>query len=465
MNSTTRDNVPELSANDSHNEDPSCRESDASPKETDLGNVISKRETRFVWLMRILVLLVLALSTTTVAVATYRFTSRNEHEAFTASFRNNGNKVVVSVTKAFYLSMTGIDSFVAGVVAAAKVANQTWPFVTLPDYELRAAKTRALCKSVAMSQVHVVTSNQRVEWETYTANNNWWVNESITMQGTDPYYYGPIIYDFDTVDFIFNFDDEPQPERPLYLVGWQESPTIPIFAPYNWDLLAEEPNTTVVALLESHTAHLSNSQHLPDPDIPDWGFSIEWYANYVRPGQDASEPVFSVFYPILNKVDEIAISDPASADLVGILIVSIFWRSLFEEILAEEAVGVVVVVDNPFTPSFTFVIDGPVVRYLGHDDRHDPSFDRYVMTSNLLDFESFDIQYSGVKVNTDDECHSLIPAISITKISGQVRYKTATGAYRYCCTHFCVHIGCVPLLRHGGGISAETGGQNRFEDR
>ena len=77
-----------------------------------------------------------------------------------------------------------------------------------------------------------------------------------------------------------------------------------------------------------------------------------------------------------------------------------------KDILPVGSDGIVLVVENECSPSFTYEINGPEVRYLGGGDHHDSSFDYLQLSSDLLDLREFaikDSSYSGSPV-LDDFC-------------------------------------------------------------
>jgi hypothetical protein len=91
--------------------------------------------------------------------------------------------------------------------------------------------------------------------ENYTAANNIWVNESVTIQEGDKNYQCEIIQPSYFVDYIHNYDELPLEEweeRDMYLPTWQSAPSIPRYAPYNWDLLGYSDTRSTDAILQTH---------------------------------------------------------------------------------------------------------------------------------------------------------------------------------------------------------------------
>lgn len=371
---------------------------------------VARNESKVVQLMRILVVTALFATTVTVSLTTYKHTSSKQASDFRQNFESDSNKVLDVVGYDLDRALIAVDSAIVAMVSFARFTNQTWPFVTIPNFELRMAKLRSLCKSIFIQNYMVVLAHQRDEWEIYTSENNAWVNESIYMQAHNPNFHGPIVFDYETYDFIHDYDNQPRPHKEVYLALWQSTPMIPKFTPYNFDLLDYDPNISSVSVMQTHKALLCESYHLPNLDDPeemaDNDADVEWYQDYVRPGQDAGEPCFDIMYPILDSVDEIQVSNPQAIHLGGIMTVTVYWRDLFERILPEGSDGVVIVLENACNPTCTYQINGPSVEYLGRGDLHDPAYDEYKVQTKLLDLDAFQSDYAGVELEREFCQHS-----------------------------------------------------------
>lgn len=165
---------------------------------------------------------------------------------------------------------------------------------------------------------------------------------------------------------------------------------------------------TLRHLLKSQLVLLGEAYHLPDLDNPEQveenELDVAWFQQVVGPLHNASEPVLDIFYPILDAVDSIAIDDPLAETMVGAYAVSIFPRRLMENILPSIARGIVVVLDNPCNPTFTYQIDGPEVTYLGPGDFHETKYDDLIISANLGDLvatDSAESIYSGLPIDRE----------------------------------------------------------------
>jgi hypothetical protein len=77
----------------------------------------------------------------------------------------------------------------------------------------------------------------------------------------------------------------------------------------------------------------------------------------------------------LKKTNEIQIENPKDIEMVGFIAISIFWRDLVTNLLPPGSDGILIVIDNPCNPTFSFQVNGPDVEYLGRGDFHDPKYD------------------------------------------------------------------------------------------
>jgi hypothetical protein len=106
---------------------------------------------------------------------------------------------------------------------------------------------------------------------------------------------------------------------------------------------------------------------LPDPNIPEEVEEAEFWAVFfegsVSQGDDAFEPVSDLFYPVIDSIDRIQIfpsrtsNDTGDDDtnVVAVLSASFYWRDVMKNVLPSGR-GVVVVVENPCTASFSYQI-------------------------------------------------------------------------------------------------------------
>jgi hypothetical protein len=109
----------------------------ATPKEQE---TIAKDEDRAVFRLRLLVIGVLVASTVGVAFAVYYYISKSENREFEENFSADAKKVLDSLGSSLELTLSAVDALVVNIVSYAILSNSSWPFVTVPDFAVRANK-------------------------------------------------------------------------------------------------------------------------------------------------------------------------------------------------------------------------------------------------------------------------------------------------------------------------------------
>jgi hypothetical protein len=136
---------------------------------------------------------------------------------------------------------------------------------------------------------------------------------------------------------------------------------------------------------------------------------VEWLQDYINPSDNAFEPVVDVYYPIINDLSHIDISNGnnytlTNKTIVGIIAVSIYWRELIRDILPPGSNGITIVVQNPCNLPFTYQLHGPDIKYLGVGDNHEAKYNDLVRVSKLVALNSFALRagtYTGAPINED----------------------------------------------------------------
>jgi hypothetical protein len=155
--------------------------------------LLAKKETRTIFCLRLAVVLVLVISIIGVAFAVYTFTKESEQESFENQFQNDATKVLEVIGSTLEKAMGAFDVLAVTLVSSAQAMNQTWPFVTLPNFGVHVAKVLPLSKAIFIQFIPLVTPENRIEWETYSLQNKDWVDETIRVQEKWKNYYGPKI--------------------------------------------------------------------------------------------------------------------------------------------------------------------------------------------------------------------------------------------------------------------------------
>lgn len=164
----------------------------------------AKRESRAVLQWRLFFFVTLMLSLLGAVIALCLRVRRADISAFEEAFRKEGRAVLESVGDSMISSLGGMSALTTDVVSHAWDSNQTWPFVTMPDFYSNVRKTLAVSELLFVAINPVVTAAQRSYWENYARRNRYWVDETIDAMAMDPYYHGRIIRNWRPMDIIFS---------------------------------------------------------------------------------------------------------------------------------------------------------------------------------------------------------------------------------------------------------------------
>jgi hypothetical protein len=371
---------------------------------------IAKEETRNVLRLKFLVILVLIASTVGVAVGVYKYVSNAEQETFEASFEDDSDKVLEAMGSVLDHTLGSVDAFLVSLASYARVSNSTWPMVTLPDYAVRLAKLRSLSQAVLVSQYHFVTGEQRETWENYTVANDGWVQEGIDVQKTDDTFHGKIVTDYWTRGDVHD-SGEPYHAPGPYLPKWQQSPVIPIYAPYNWDAMTFPSLQKSLDIVQGdRQIAISDLSNIPNPNDPESERQSlgnnHFIKDYVGEDEDETEPFSDIYFPMLDyAADFVTIPNDGSENLgnfVGVFAMTFYWRDLIKDILPPQSNGMVVVFENACGQTFTYQVNGPEAVYLGRGDLHESEYDALEKVSLLTELDAFSIRdrsYTGLSLS------------------------------------------------------------------
>ena len=108
------------------------------------------------------------------------------------------------------------------------------------------------------------------------------------------------------------FDDVPYDSTRDMLPTWQNYPvyTSDWTPPYNFDYMSVVFPESMEVVLERGTSVVSDAYLLPDPDDPmavaETELWIEWLSDFVKEGEDPSEPVSDFYFPIFNETSTVS---------------------------------------------------------------------------------------------------------------------------------------------------------------
>lgn len=254
-----------------------------------------------------------------------------------------------------------LNSWSLHLTASIPQPDAMWPFVTIPNFEVQGQDALEHTGARLLSICPIVTTDNRDEWETYSVENQDWIQESIEVSGEDTTSSAGIS------SFIFRpafprlnatvplYEDK-------YLPIWQTAPIAGNEMMVNFDIfnysLVPKVFETMIATRGPVLSETINA--MPD--------------SYGPPEAFVSVPIFMSLEPDSK---------------VGALILALMqWEDYFVSLVPQGTPPVVVVVRNPCTESISYLVNGPTAVYMGVGDLHDPDFDTEDATADLAVFQS-----------------------------------------------------------------------------
>jgi hypothetical protein len=139
---------------------------------------VARRETKAVNVLRALVLVLLLVTATLASVGVYFYTSNHEKQEFEADYTANAHRIVGSFHDAVERRLGAINSMATAITSYALDTKQTFPFVTVPNFEIRGSDLRVQADSLTVQWMPLVTDETRTAWEAYSLTNRAQVDDA-----------------------------------------------------------------------------------------------------------------------------------------------------------------------------------------------------------------------------------------------------------------------------------------------
>jgi hypothetical protein len=340
----------------------------------------------------------------------YSISQNNEEEWFEGTFTSISAKFIDNVEFQLTRKFSAVESLRVALTSHGSNMhnNQTWPFVTIPDWDLRGNNVRDLGGLLTIALHPMVTERNREDWENYVQDNlDWLWQAQDRFAGTEfpghnhlrgkrmldeefsedeltiTEHHGQMI-----IKDIFGPNDHSAngfaraTDGPFFPV-WMHMPPAPEFI--NFNLLScrtageaaahtratgevtisrakDEHEGAACRELEGYVASLIEGQHQGDESLTYEG-----------------DPVATMSFPVFNTFDK------KNHKIVGILTSLIQFRELFATVLPGQDGGIIAVLSNTCGETFSYVINGEFAIFLGPGDLHDTLFDSYEQFYNFSD--------------------------------------------------------------------------------
>lgn len=417
------------------------KDTDALAAEEERRTLARKENQAIKWL-RASVFVILLAATALVASFTFIYMYQDQKQDFLDDFRAAASRVIESFQTTMGRKVEGLNSMASVYTSYAIAQGSTWPNVTLPDYEIRAASARIMADVVLMNMYTIVTDEDRLGWEAfyrdaYLAKFAAFLEEETVQRDEQDERMGQrrLQYENRTIKSR-NPDGSLYPAPPgdgpyvtceymrsavalhetniychftLSLLGTQSSPIsgeqVGLYMMYNALTnpgLAGPLNRTIHS--KKCVFGLSNNYETKEEGnkIPrDYMKLILSLGQYRNNNEELHlDPITSIYHPIFDTFD-VATRKP-----VGALLGTMYWKYYFKNILPPNVKGIYCVLRNTANQTLTYRIDGTEVVYIGYGDFHDPKYDdleeNIVVSSYLQNRASVEtMSYSAVEIDFD----------------------------------------------------------------
>jgi hypothetical protein len=313
-----------------------------------------------------------------VSAGTYIFLASDADSNFEDSYYSFANTIgdAAEVQKRnLFSAMRGCSNSIS---AAAITTNSTFPFVTVPAFEVLAESVRKQSESEFLLFTPKVEVGEVTRWNRYATANEGWYEESkqlavsssegrLVQSDFAPGSPLPFIYEA-TLDENGNptvVPVMPGMNDPPFYPAWQVSP--PPFSPivikaniggvpeFSTGVKAAEVAGEGVMGFTMFSdryglAGLASNEEDHEAFHAQFMVSSDTESAYDRPHVFFSQPIFREIY---NNTSEV----------VGYISALIPWDSFFSNLLPEGVKGIVCVASNTCGQSFTYYLDGNSVSY------------------------------------------------------------------------------------------------------
>jgi len=136
---------------------------------------LATKETAAVFRLRLIVLLVLLIASVAVSFIVYHITSESLKDQTTSDFTGAAKKVTETFLDIAETKIAALASIAVAVIANSLDLQQDWPFVTISNFQQRAATARSQSGALNLMLVPLVDTVERAQWQQFVQNQSSWL--------------------------------------------------------------------------------------------------------------------------------------------------------------------------------------------------------------------------------------------------------------------------------------------------
>ena len=142
---------------------------------------LATQENKDLTKFRLFLVTILFWTTIGVGLAVWIYFTEETEKGFEEFYDHQAQELYEESTSKIIVALGAIDSF--ALALSAKFSD--WPFVTVPKFSIRAERLRNLSNAVQVSNYYYVQNDQLEQWEAYSTENDFWLEEGIQNQETN----------------------------------------------------------------------------------------------------------------------------------------------------------------------------------------------------------------------------------------------------------------------------------------
>jgi class 3 adenylate cyclase len=289
-----------------------------------------------------------------------------------SQFKSFAKDLIDSVELKAHTKFDVLNSLSTTITSYTLSTGMTWPFVSIPHFDIRADEARKLIHSELLAFAPIVSKDERTLWEDFAAKSRGSIQDGLEFETLGEVSSGM------TTEKIHHFSKETEmiQDNDMLVPLWQIG-QVPTNASIVMMNLFTHPSFKRMIIDVLEIEHTLISEEL------DLEFLLEFSTGTIE-GQVRS---FSLT-PVFDTFDE-------DAEVVGFLVAVVPWLDYFEDVLPEGTNGLAVDVKDTCGSAFTYTIYGHEAEYEGQGSLHDPKFDYISLSSEFAEFARYDGEVSS----------------------------------------------------------------------
>lgn len=361
---------------------------------------IANQESRRVDWMRYVLFLVLLMTAFSISAVAYSASKAQEEESFHETFEDMAQKLVDTFVVNARRRLVAVESMSVAITSSAIAEGQTWPNVTVADYERKAGYTMDLSDLMCLFFVPFVTGENRKGYEAYSTAHQGYIDEGLTLQGDIAKGQEDEQESIDILEATWgpNSPNNTIPEQIIRLTGtgvevatglgpfaptWMMAPAIPVRNVINYDALSHPTRRLAVsAMMKNPTNVLTEAWDYSDTSNPTTvgkKAALNLFLNRRKGARQSYQdgPVSDLYVPIYDTHEPTHWTNRIyfRRKVVGYLTGYVYWQAFLVNILPPNSNEVVVILSNSCGQAFTYGVHGQEATYVGPGDLHDPKYD------------------------------------------------------------------------------------------